>query len=102
MDAPPGARRQRSIWRAAWAAFGRLASRRGLAVVLCAAFTLAGCLVIDACRGHDPIPEIHDEYAYLLAGDTFARGRLTNPPHPLWRSMETFQVLQRPTYQAKY
>jgi hypothetical protein len=49
-----------------------------------------------------PIPGIHDEYSYLLMGDTFAHGRLANPTHPLWRSFETFHVNWFPTYSSIY
>jgi hypothetical protein len=49
-----------------------------------------------------PEPRIHDEFGHLLVADTLAAGRLANPPHPLWRHLETMYVLQQPTYSSIY
>jgi hypothetical protein len=49
-----------------------------------------------------PHPEIADEFSYLLAADTFAHGRLTNPSTPLWPYFQTANVNLIPTYMSKY
>jgi len=78
-------------------AIARFALRRRLVVILTGmAALVARAIVLPILPV--PVPSIHDEFEYLLMGDTFAHFRLTNPAHPMGAHLETFHVLQQPTY----
>lgn len=78
-----------------------LARKPLLAILASAAFPMAARLALMPVLGL-PSPVIHDEFSYLLLGDTIADGRLANPTPPEWRHFETEYVLLRPTYASQY
>jgi hypothetical protein len=77
----------------------RFAARKRAAVMAIAAVAILARLSV-LWLFPVPLPEVHDEFSYLLAADTFAHGHLTNPPHPMWVFFDTFHVLPQPTYMS--
>jgi hypothetical protein len=81
--------------------FARLARRKGLMVAAVGLATLLLRLALLPLSP-SPLPFIPDDFSFLLAADTFAHGRLTNPTPAMWTHFESIHVSMVPTYMSMY
>jgi len=82
-------------------AFGRLARRKTLACLTVGASMLLLRLALLPLFPA-PHPFLPDDFSFLLAADTFAHGRLTNPTPALWTHFESIHITLQPTYMTMY
>jgi len=81
--------------------FSKLARRKRLSVALVGFSALFLRLaILPLCP--IPLPFFTNEFSFLLAADTFAHGRLTNPTPAMWTHFESIHITMQPTYMSMY
>jgi hypothetical protein len=82
-------------------AFGRLARRKGYAVLAVGlAALLLRLAILPFCP--IPLPFVPNDFSFLLAANTFLLGRLTNPTPAMWIHFESIHITMQPTYTSMY
>ena len=81
--------------------FARLAHSQGLAVATTGLSVILLRLAILPLYPI-PLPFCPDDFSFLLASDTFAHGRLTNPTPAMWTHFESIHITMQPSYQSMY
>ncbi len=80
---------------------GRLARRKSVAVaVVGLSALLLRIAILPLCP--IPLPFSPNDFSALLAADTFAHGRLTNPTPAMWTHFESIHIAMQPTYMSMY
>lgn len=81
--------------------FRRVACRKRFAVVAVGATMLAVRVALLPLVPA-PLPFTTDDFSFLLAADTFAHGRLTNPTPIMWTHLESIHITMQPSYMSMY
>ena len=76
-----------------------LARRRAGIVLSCGVIGILSAWIGAQYQGN-PEPSLPIEHANMLAAETFAAGRLANPPHPAGFFLQTHLTIQAPSYAA--
>lgn len=90
-----------SSWFASMERVGRsLARRKGLSIAVVGLSALLRLALLPLFPA--PRPFLPDDFSFLLAADTFAHGRLTNPTPAMWTHFESIHITMQPTYTSMY